>query len=140
MQRRRDPLAVFQFALEIVAHGCRKRRIVDAQHDFHVDEQASEIEVCRAHVYDVVDDGELRVQLRRLIFVHFDPAPKQARIGVAGGRDGRIIVRLRRCDDPRPARPRDPAKPAEEGPGRREISGDEVELAGRAQLAGKRRR
>jgi len=99
---------------EVAAHGGRIAGVVNAKHDLHVDEQASEIEVRRADVDHVVDDRELGVELGRPIFEHLDAAPQQPGISVPCGRDRCIIVRPGRGDHARPAAPGNPSKPAEE--------------------------
>jgi len=59
----------------------------------------------------VVDDRELRVQLRRLVLVHLDMAPEQPAVAVPRSGDRRIIVGLGRSNDPRPASPPEPSDP-----------------------------
>jgi hypothetical protein len=42
----------------------------------------------------VVDDRELGVELRRLVFEQCDVAAKKPRLAVARGGDGRVVVRF----------------------------------------------
>src|SRR5207253_253563 len=129
------PLRIGKLALEIAAHGLGKGRILDAQHDLHVDVEAAIVEVRRADVDDIVDDRELGMELRRLVFIHLDVAAEQAAVAVPRSGDGRVVVRLGRGDDPRaPAPPEAPETPKHRA-GRCEISEDHVQLSSAADVA-----
>ncbi|GLU24667.1 hypothetical protein SLE2022_405750 [Rubroshorea leprosula] len=114
--------------------------ILDPEHDLEVKEEAAHVAVRRAHIGGLVDDEELGVELGRPILEDPRTAPQQPRIGVPRRRDRRLVVGLRRGDDPRRAPPRQAADAAEHARARREIGGDDVRAARVPQIAAERTR
>ena len=130
-----DRLAVFELALEIAAHRGGKGLVLNPKHDLHVDVEAAIIEVRRADVDDIIDNGELGVKLGRLIFVHLNVPAEQTAVAVPRRRNRRIVVGFGCSDDPRLATPAEPANPSKHCSWRCEIGKDHVQPLPAADVA-----